>query len=213
MKTKLLKVFENIPYFTIEAFRQTSGMDNPHNVRMLLSRWVQNGLLIRLKKGVYMTGRFADIHSRDEAFQMAVSSILLPQSYVSLEFILQKHNLLTEVTYPVTCITPKNTRTITNSLSEFWYRHIKSTLYTGYKMEEYFGVTFSRATPAKALFDLLYLRHKEEGLEEGKIELAEELRLNTAELQAADWEEFAMCVDNSSSPKMEAVFNNLRRSA
>ena len=107
MKTDLLRPFEAIPYFTIEAFKQSSGMEAPHAIRMLLHRWARAGYILTLKKGVYMTRRFYEQHRADEAFPLAVSAILLSQSYVSLDFILQQHNLLTEITYPVTCITTK----------------------------------------------------------------------------------------------------------
>jgi predicted transcriptional regulator of viral defense system len=158
MKTDLLHPFETIPYFTIEAFKQSSGMDSPHTVRVLLHRWAQAGHILTLKKGVYMTRRFYEQHQADEAFPLAVSSILVPQSYVSLDFILQQHNLLTEITYPVTCITTKNTRIIENTVGTFWYRSIREDLYTGFSISEYYGVRYARASLAKALFDYLYLR-------------------------------------------------------
>ena len=69
----------------------------------------------------YMSSRVHDQHRQDAEFSAAVSAILLPNSYISLEYILQQHNLLTETTYPVTCITTRNTRTITNRLGTFWY--------------------------------------------------------------------------------------------
>ena len=126
MKTDLLHLFENIPYFTIEGFKQATGIETPHTVRVLLHRWSQAGHLVPLKKGVYMTRRFYEQHQQDDDFSAAVSAILLPQSYVSLEFILQEHNLLTEVTYPVTCVTTRNTRTIVESA-----RHILVSQHSG----------------------------------------------------------------------------------
>jgi hypothetical protein len=50
-----------------------------------------------------MTRHFYEQHRADYLFSAAVSAILIPQSYLSLEFILQQHNLLTEITYPITC--------------------------------------------------------------------------------------------------------------
>ena len=158
MKTDLLHPFENVPYFTIEGFKQSTGMEAPHTVRVLLHRWSQAGHLLALKKGVYMTQRFYEQHRQDNDFSAAVSAILLPQSYVSLEFVLQKNNLLTEVTYPVTCVTNQNTRSIANPVGTFWYRHVRPDLYTGFSIAEYLGIRYGRASLAKALFDYLYLR-------------------------------------------------------
>ena len=67
MKTDLLLPFETIPYFTIEAFKQSSDMDSPHAVRTLLHRWSQAGHILTLKKGVYMTRRFYELHQTDDS--------------------------------------------------------------------------------------------------------------------------------------------------
>jgi len=210
MKSDLLQPFGTIPYFTIEAFKQSSSMDSPHAVRVLLHRWAQAGHILMLKRGVYMTRRFYEQHQADEAFPLAVSSILLSQSYVSLDFILQQHNLLTEITYPVTCITTKNTRIIENPVGTFWYRNIREDLYTGYSISEYYGIRYARASLAKALFDYLYLRPIPVAFRAIKFDLAEELRLNLDELDQPTWDEFASYVENSASRKMSDVLKNFR---
>jgi hypothetical protein len=105
-----------------------------------------------------MTRRFYELHVVDVDFMPAVSAIILPQSYLSLEYVLQRHGILAEVTYPVTAITLKNTRTVENSLGTFAYHHIKSDLYQGFTLTEYLGIPIAQASPPKALFDYLYLR-------------------------------------------------------
>jgi hypothetical protein len=210
MKADLLHPFETIPYFTIEAFKQSSCMDASHAVRMLLHRWVQAGHILTLKKGVYMTRRFYEQHRAEEAFPLAVSAILLPQSYVSLDFILQQHNVLTEITYPVTCITTKNTRTIQNTIGTFWYRSIRKDLYIGFSITEYYGVRYARASLAKALFDYLYLRPIPVAYRAMKFNLADELRLNLDELNQPAWDEFTLHVENSASRKMHDILKNFR---
>jgi len=210
MKTDLLLPFETIPYFTIEAFKQSSDMDSPHAVRTLLHRWSQAGHILTLKKGVYMTRRFYEQHQADEAFPLAVSAILLPQSYVSLDFVLQQHNLLTEVTYPVTCVTTKNTRTIENTIGTFWYRNIRQDLYAGFTISEYYDIRYARASLAKALFDYLYLRPIPVAYRAKKFNLAEELRLNLDELDTSSWDEIAVYVENSASRKIHDILKNFR---
>jgi predicted transcriptional regulator of viral defense system len=211
MKTDILRLFEAIPYFTIEGFRQVAGIESPHSVRVLLHRWAQAGHIFPLKKGVYMTRRFYEQHRQDTAFSPAVSAIVLPQSYVSLEYVLQQQNLLTEVTYPITCITPKNTRTITNTIGTFWYRSIRPDLYTGFSLAEYFGIRYAFASLSKALFDYLYLRPIPMTYRSLKINLAEELRLNLDEVDEAAREEFGIFVEGSESKKMRGILENFRR--
>ena len=210
MKTDLLRPFESIPYFTIEGFKQATGIETPHTVRTLLHRWSQAGHILPLKKGVYMTRRFYERHQQDRDFAAAVSAILLPQSYVSLEFILQEHNLLTEVTYPVTCVTTRNTRTIVNPLGTFWYRNIRDDLYSGFTIIDYMGIRLARASLAKALFDYLYLRPIPVHFRSARYDLAEELRLNLDEVDENDQAEFDTLVEVSGSKKMHAVLENFR---
>jgi predicted transcriptional regulator of viral defense system len=210
MKTNLLRLFENIPYFTLESFKQATGMESPHQVRVLLHRWGQAGHILPLKKGLYMTRRFYEQHRADYLFSGAVSAILVSQSYLSLEYILQQHNLLTEVTYPITCITTKNTRRIVNPIGTFWYRHIHADHYRGYTISEYFGIRIAQASVAKALFDYLYLRPQPAAYRNPKINLAEELRLNLDELSVRDREQFSRFVEESQSRKMMDILNNFR---
>jgi len=177
----------------------------------MLSRWVKMGHIIRLKKGVYMTRRFFELHQSHASFSPAVSSIILPQSYISLEYVLQRAGVLTEVTYAITAITLKNTKEIKNTLGRFTYRHIKSPLYTGFNQEIFFGVIFNQASVAKALFDYFYLRPLPRSLRTQKINLAEELRLNLGELSEDVRKEFEHYIEICASPKMIFIHENLRR--
>ena len=216
MRYTILSTFERLPYFTIEGFRQIAGtnaVDDAH-ARTALYRWVKAGYLIALKKGVYMHRRFYELHRQDAAFAPAVSSILLPQSYLSLEYVLQQHGILTEITYPVTAITIKNTRTVVNSLGTFVYRHIQPDLYYGFQIMEAYGVPYAQASVAKALFDYLYLRLLPANLEPQRYNLAEDLRLNLEEFTREEREEFAGYVLKSETirkggAKMRHVLNNL----
>jgi predicted transcriptional regulator of viral defense system len=211
MKTEILSSFENMPYFTIEGFRQVTGVDSADQVvRNLLYRWVKTGRLVQLKNGVYMTRRFYEQHRGDYLFSAAVSAIVMPQSYLSLEFILQRHNLLTEVTYPITCITLKVTRRIVNEIGTYWYRNIRPDLYRGFTISEYFGIRVAQATLGKALFDYLYLRPLAAAFRSVKLNIAEELRLNLDELSETDRDEFARFVEESRSRKMTYILNNFR---
>ena len=211
MKANILSHFDRQPFFTIEGFRQASGVDKPQQVRTLLYRWAKAGHLLQLKKGIYMTHPFFNNHSQDYFFLRMVSAILEPLSYVSLETVLQEHNIITEITYPITSVTTKNTKRINNSLGTFSYKHIRKELYTGFQIEEYYGVQIVQASLAKALFDLLYLRPIPEKYRTLKFNLGEELRLKVDELNTKDIEEFSGYVDASDSPKMKEIEKNFRR--
>lgn len=213
MKLDLLTSFEHLPYFTIEGFKQVLnvGEGQAQSARQTLSRWAKRGHVLRLKKGIYMTRRFYELHQGETDFAPAISAIILPQSYLSLHFILQRASILTEVTYPVTAITTKNTRTIKNSIGFFDYHHISLGLYTGFSQREYHGVLYNQASVAKALFDYLYLRPLPRQLQTHKYNLAEDLRLNIGELSYNDREEFVNYIIFSDSQKMSFILENFQR--
>lgn len=211
MKYTSLSRFENLPYFTTSGFRQIAGdqvADDDH-ARVALHRWVRAGRLVRLKKGMYMHPSFYERHRQEAAFSPVISAILQPQSYLSLEYVLQQHGILTEVTYPVTAITIKNTRTITNSLGTFIYRHIRFDLYLGFQIMEAYGIPYAQASLAKALFDYLYLHPLPGNLHPQQYNLAEDLRMNLDEIALTDRTEYAGYVAASGMVKMQRTLANL----
>ncbi len=213
MKNKLLAPLDALPYFTIEAVRQLLDAERlaAGTVRTALYRWMKSGRIIQIKKGVYMARRFYELHRADADFAPAVSAILIPQSYLSMEYILQRNAILSEVTYPITAITRKQTRVFENKLGTFTYRNIKEELYKGFTMSEYVGIPFYQATVAKALFDYLYLRSLKGIRLSDNYDLAEELRLNLDEFTKSDQLEFVGFVETSKSKKMVRILKNLRK--
>jgi len=212
MKKDILNTFDQIPYFTIEAVKQLYGNVNPSDgsIQTALYRWMKAGHVIQLKKGIYMTRHFYERHSLDVDFPPAISAILIPQSYVSLEYVLQRHAILSEITYPVTAITIKHARAIENKLGTFTYRNIKEILYTGFNFYEYMGIPFSQASLPKALFDYLYLRPLSGVTLASNYNLSEDLRLNVEEFSVQDRNRFSEYVELSKSLKMQKILKNFR---
>ncbi len=213
MNRQILDSLNSIPYFTIESVKQLwaeTGIKGD-SIRTALYRWMKAGVIIQLKNGVYMTRHFDELHHSDAGFSPSVSAILMPQSYISLEFVLQRHGVLTEVTYPVTAVTTKNTRVIENDLGTFSYRHIKSSLYYGFTVANYQGIHFAQASLAKALFDYLYLRPVSADIQSSSYNLVEDLRFNMDEFSTSDRTEFIEFVNHSRLLKMNRILNNLRK--
>jgi predicted transcriptional regulator of viral defense system len=213
MKSENLFSLESFPYFTIEAVKQLLGDESvaAGTIQTALYRWMKAGQIIQLKKGVYMTRRFFEQHRADADFAPMVSAILIPQSYLSLEYILQRSAILTEMTYPVTAVTLKQTRVFENKLGTFTYRHIKADLYQGFLFSENMGMPIAQATAAKALFDFIYLRPWKGSKRLVDYDLAEDLRLNLEDFSESDQVEFATFVEISNSKKMEQTLKSLRK--
>ncbi len=103
-----------------------------------------------------MTRRFYDTHRRDEEFASMVSAILIPQSYLSLEYVLQRNGILTDITYPVTAVTAENRRAfLKTNWAHFPIETSNPLFYYGFTFSEYAGIPIAAATIAKALFDYL----------------------------------------------------------
>lgn len=213
MNKSILSSFESHPYFTIADVKQLC-QEKPGatgSIQTSLYRWMKTGQLYQLKNGVYMTRQFFRMHRPDVDFSSAVSAILIPQSYLSTVYVLQRYSILTEITYPISAITLKHTRVIVNKLGTFTYSHIKPDLFTGFIEYEYMGIPIHYATLAKALFDYLYLRSTRANLRSRDYDLAEDLRLNLDEFSERDRDEFAEFVEMSKSRKMNDIMNNLKR--
>jgi hypothetical protein len=212
MKKEILSAFDKIPFFSIEAVKQLYGDEtfSDGTIQTALYRWMKAGHVIQLKKGVYMTRPFYERHRSDVDFSPAISAILIPQSYVSLEFVLQRYAILSEITYPITAVTLKQTRVIENKLGTFSFRNIKDELYTGFDIFEYIGIQFSMASLPKALFDYLYYRPLSRIINSPKYNVAEDLRLNLDEITEQDKIRFSEFVEISKSTKMQKILNNLR---
>lgn len=213
MKITVLSPFDTIPYFTIEAVKQLLANETTAagTAQTEVYRWMKSGQIIRLKRGVYMTRRFYEVHRADAEFAPMVSAILIPQSYLSLEYVLQQNAILTEMTYPVSAVTLKQPRVFENPIGTFTYRNIKENLYSGYTISEYMGIPIARATPAKALFDMLYLRPWNNRGRLKNYDLTEALRLNLEDFSENDRAEFAVFVEASKSKKMDQILENLRK--
>ena len=213
MKTTILSSLTSFPYFTMEAIKQLLEDESAAagTIQTALYRWMKAGQIIQLKKGVYMTRRFFELHRADANFAPMVSAILIPQSYLSMEYILQRNAILTEMTFSVSAITLKQTRVFENKLGTFTYRNIKADLYQGFTISDYLGIPFAQATVAKALFDYLYLRPWKSKGRSTSYNLAEELRLNLEDFTEKDQVEFVEFVEISKSKKMDQILKNLRK--
>lgn len=100
----------------------------------------QSGAHHPAEKREDISRRFYERHQAEVDFSPAVSAILNCMSYV----VLQRAGVLTEITYPVTTVTQKNTRVIENILGTFVYRHIKPEYYRGFQQGSFCGVVFNQ---------------------------------------------------------------------
>jgi len=131
-----------------------AGEVNPAAVRAQLSRWVRDGKLIRLRRGVYVVSP----PWATPPHLFALANAIRPDSYVSCQSALAWRALIPEGVHSVVSVTGGRTETVTNPLGNFVFRHITPSLLWGWRDEEPGEGGQARiATPEKALLDQIYL--------------------------------------------------------
>jgi predicted transcriptional regulator of viral defense system len=120
-----------------------------------LSRWAKSGNLIQLRRGVYA---LSERYQKIPPHPFLIANRMKRASYVSMQSALGYHGLIPEHVPSVISVTTGRPENLANSLGAYIFKHIKKTLFFGYKTFD-LGDRQSVfiAVPEKALLDLLYL--------------------------------------------------------
>ncbi len=200
-KEILLKL-ARMPYFTIGGL-SVFDLSSVY-LRVFLSRLEKRGDIIRLKRGLYTSRTYCDaVKNRGKWPQYLefIAAQFYSPAYLSLDYELYRHNLLTEMPVNFTLVTANKTAVFKNALGLFSYHKVKEPLFCGYKTSADGGFPVYRASKAKALFDFIYLRRNL--LAGGRAFKA--LRLNLELLSKADISEFKKYAVISKTAKMAAA--------
>jgi predicted transcriptional regulator of viral defense system len=146
---QLLKIQK--PFFSLDDVAYTLGIQ-PGSAAVLCSRYVQKGLLVRLKRGLYARTEQLRNYGQQDLFRLA--NFLQVPSYISLTTALSYHGLTTQVQRGFfESISLKRTRKFEVGQFTFIYSKISLDLYKGFERVEDVFI----ALPEKALLDSLYL--------------------------------------------------------
>jgi predicted transcriptional regulator of viral defense system len=138
-------------YFGYEDIARVLGISAP-SARVTASRYVRQGLLVRLKRNMYMLREEWNAASRDEKFMLA--NLGQTPSYISLTTALAYYEITTQIQRDFfESVAIKRTKEIHLNGSVFRYAKITPDLYFGFRKEKAFFI----ATPEKALLDAYYL--------------------------------------------------------
>jgi len=148
MKYSELQRIVRAPVFSRQDLRQLGARLFSYQ----LSLWQKRGHLLKLKNGLYaFADRLAELSPEE------ISGLLYSPSCLSLEKALAGYGLIPEMVYTLTLITPKTTRKFKNYLGSFSYRHVKPSLFFGYRQVKGKFFPYLLAEPEKALLDYIYL--------------------------------------------------------
>lgn len=152
-----LSKLNSASFFTKKTLVDIIG-GNDDAIAANIKRWISDGILIQLKKGLYVTKEYYQAYPNKQSYCEFVANFLKKPSYLSREYVLQKYGILSESVFAYTCVTQKKTRIYNNKLGVFSYSNVKDELFTGYNIISRSGFDIKEATKTKALFDYLYLR-------------------------------------------------------
>ena len=138
-------------YFGYEDIARVRGISLA-SAKVTASRYVRQGLLMRLKKNLYVLREVWNAASKEDKFRLA--NLGQSPSYISLMSALEYYEITTQVQRDFfESIAVKRTKEIQVNGSVFRYSKINEALYFGFKKEKGFFI----ATPEKALLDSFYL--------------------------------------------------------
>jgi hypothetical protein len=192
-RKNLLEQLKSLPCFrkdTIHQLGKQLGLKDA-TIDTYISRFLKYKEIFQLKKGLYVAADFFNKNRSDISYSFYLANILRTPSYVSSWAALQYYNLTTESIYTITSITPKVTRTYKTKAGTFAYQSVKKELFSGFSLVK--GVfDFFIASPAKALFDLLYFKtHQFRGIQLKDVKfLIEELRIDIDEMDKEEQGKF-----------------------
>ena len=128
--------------------------EDEQTLRNQIGRWQDRGLLLKLRRGLYLLNKSDRQISPSRLF---VANQLYSPSYVSLEYALGVYGLIPERVLDVTSVTTRKTQAFHNEVGHFIYRHIKKECFSGFKLvKDEAGLPYFIAEPEKAVVDFLY---------------------------------------------------------
>lgn len=133
--------------FALSDLRQMTGIPD-RVLQVELSRLTSRGMVQRLAAGWYANP--FNLPSPEEA----VMALRFP-CYLSMEYALFKHGVLSQTVFTITVVTPRLPRTFTVLGAVVECHQITRRLFWGYEVHA--GINL--ALPEKALLDLVYVRY------------------------------------------------------
>jgi predicted transcriptional regulator of viral defense system len=165
------QTFAQRPLISVNEIKKTfPGFD-----QNALTRWQKKGYLQKIRRGYY---RLTSQEVRGDADLFFIANRIYSPSYVSLHSALRWYDFIPEGVFTTTSVSTLKTQEFNSPFGQFSYRHLKPSLFWGYRLEKYGAYRIKIADPAKALLDFLYLHPHL-----NSIDHFFELRLNRFELQ------------------------------
>lgn len=207
---KFKEVLEKLAYYTKQNLNLYLNKEE-ESLNYWIKKLINKGILIPIKKGFYISSFYSDKvkeKNETEEYLEYLAGIIRHPSYISLEYALAKYGLIPESVFRITSISKKTTRKYDSKLTTFSYRKIKDSLFMGFVEKKYGNKIIKIATPAKALFDYLYLKKiaYDQEIEDYLLNTG---RINWEVLESSDKKLFKKYINLSRSKKMDTILKIL----
>ncbi|MDI6892405.1 MAG: type IV toxin-antitoxin system AbiEi family antitoxin domain-containing protein [Actinomycetota bacterium] len=127
-------------------------------VKNKISKLKKAGWLVRIKRGIYAVTNI-DSHNFANISPLVISSILVPDSYVSFEFALNHYGLFDQLPQKVIAVTALKSKKYTFQNLDYQFVKTKPQLVFGFKEVAINGQKAKVAELEKAILDFLYFRN------------------------------------------------------
>jgi len=198
------KKIMSFPLFS-SSHLQSLG-ENEQVLRNQFSRWVKQGLILKLKRGLYV------LNSNDRKInpsRVFLANYLYPPSYISLEYALHLYNLIPERVSDITSITTRKTAVFKNDFGVFIYQHLPVQSFLGFReMKDENDYSFFIAEPEKAIVDFIYLNLSL--FKRGDLEIFENSYRfqNLSEIRSKKMIDFAQCFQCQKIEDIVQIFSD-----
>ena len=198
-KKNLLVQLKVLPHFskaTVYQLGKQLGLKDS-TINTYVSRFLKYKEIVQLKNGLYVSADFFEKNKKDISYSFYLANVIRTPSYVTSWAALQYYNLATEAIHSVTSVTLKVTREYETKAGNFVYRSIQKDLFSDFSLVKG-KFDFFIASPAKALFDLIYFRTSQfKEVKPEKIKgLIDELRIDIDEMKKEDQDTLYQMIDN-----------------
>lgn len=149
----LVRLTGAMPCFDLPLLVQAFD-DRREGIRVQLSRWIRDGKVVGLRRGMYT---LPDAYRRAPLTPTFLANQLYRPSYLSGLWALGFHDMIPERVVWLTSVTPKVPRRFENPFGVFDYRSIKQEAFFGYVAGRSGGQEILVAEPEKALLDHWHL--------------------------------------------------------
>ena len=196
----LSKLTGNLPCFDLPLLVQSFD-DRREIIRVQLSRWMKQGKVIGLRRGMYT---LSETYRRTPLTPGPLANWLYRPSYLSGLWALGFHDLIPERVVWLTSVTSRQPQRFENPFGVFDYRNIKQEWFFGYRKVSHGGAEILVAEPEKALLDHWHLTPGEWTAD----------RMAEMRYQHAGWidgERLTLYARRFNSPRIERALQHWRR--